>query len=386
MVFCLFFSANAHGYIINGSVVDASTKKGISNVYVFINKTQKFAITDSAGNFTIDHVTENYFDIVAVHKAYKKIIHHFTPENVNRKIKFEFDKEPTDSSLLQPDSLQKNNLSKWWDVLNFNFIGKGQNTRCEVLNPEVLRFFFDPVKKELSVKATDQLMVINETLGYLISISVDEMVINTNYKVFGGHLFFKPLTSKSKDVKDSWDVSRDFAYRGSLLHFMRSVYANKVENEGFAVKKVMRVYENDLDFKKYASAAPDELNKSKGVFISDIQPGKTFIDVVLKQPVNISEYRKIDTADQSVLFVTGGKPLQILFKGKYLPYEYLETIGQNRFVLQKETSYLTTDTAVEIEPDGMYFDSANLLVDAYWGWLTMIAFKLPFDFDSAANQ
>ena len=58
-----------------------------------------------------------------------------------------------------------------------NFVGISEYADCEVLNPEVLRFFYEPKKNILTIKATDQIRIINEALGYLMNICLDDFVI-----------------------------------------------------------------------------------------------------------------------------------------------------------------------------------------------------------------
>lgn len=374
---CLIFSQNSFAHTVNGRVTTAISKKAIVGAVVFIHNTQKYTTTDSTGKFSIENVGEVFFDLIVTHPGFEKLIYRYTAENIGKTVIVELGDAVVDSTLQQPESLVKSNLSKWSGAFMSNFIGMSEYADCEVLNPEVLRFFYNGQKNSLVIKATDRLQIVNETLGYLMVIYLDDFVIEGNIISYDRQMFFKPLHSKNMATIEKWHNNREKVYKGSLLHFMRSVYSNTLEREGFGIKKIVRIYDSEPLFQKYAKS--DEVNQAKTLFVNDsLNSSGRYVDVIMK--TSIDDFRKKDAVNQTIFFVSKD-PLVVTYKNAYLSYDYLRTIGFKSYA----TSYITSveNNQIRIEPDGSFFESSNLFVDGYWAWLKT-ASKLPWDYN--ANQ
>ena len=63
----------AQTFSIKGTVTDAITKQPLSGAVVFINYSSKASISDSAGNFIINDVTEKYCDLIVHKQGYENI-------------------------------------------------------------------------------------------------------------------------------------------------------------------------------------------------------------------------------------------------------------------------------------------------------------------------
>jgi hypothetical protein len=375
LLLCLVSWVSSYSYTINGKVITAQSKQGIAGAVVFINNTQKYALTDSSGNFSIENISETYFDIVVAHKLYAKLIYRYSAGNIGKKLSFELEQAPVDSVLIQSDSLIRLNNLKWSNAFMSNFVGISEYADCEVLNPEVLRFFYEPKKNILTIKATDQIRIINEALGYLMNICLDDFVIEGTVISYNRQIYFKPLHSKNAAVAEKWNSNREKLYKGSLQHFMRSFYTNTLENEGFSIRKISRIYDNEPAFQKYTRSS--EINVAKTVFVNDSTNNSgRFIDMI--ERINTNEIRKQDVNSQAVFF-TSKNPVQVTYKNAYLPYDYLRYIGFKNYA----TSFISSieTNPIRIESNGSYFESANIFIDGYWAWLK-IASKLPGDYNA----
>jgi len=375
---CLFFATASKAYSIKGKVASVDNPAGIADVYVFINNTQKYTITDSLGNFTLFNISEKYFDIVVVKYGFEKLIFRFGPDDIGHNIKFELEKAKIDSSLIQPDSLIQFNLKRWSNVFMTDFIGDTKNSESEVLNPEVLRFYLDSLHHKLTIRAVDQIHIINESLGYLINICLTEFVQEEKTISFDKQVFYKPLHSKSAELQAKWRENRLGLYKGSLLHFMRSLYKNNLESEGFVLKPVIRIDPAGITgFKNY-----EILSQYLPAFINDTDKlHSSYKVMVSKQALKPAELLKVDTDDNLVYFASKD-PVQVTYKNGYLPFEYLHSIGYETYALQKQTSFISTlDTnKIMIQPNGRYLETSNIFVDGFWGWQNVFV-RLPFDYE-----
>jgi hypothetical protein len=259
-----------------------------------------------------------------------------------------------------------------------DFIGDTKNSESEVLNPEVLRFYLDSLNHKLTIRAVDQIHIINETLGYLINICLTEFVQEEKTISFDKQVFYKPLSSKSAELQAKWRENRLGLYKGSLLHFMRSLYKNNLESEGFVIKQVKKVDPTEMtSFKNY-----EILTQYLPAFINDTNKlPSTYKVMVSKQALKPAELLKVDTNDNLVYFASK-EPVQVTYKNGYLPYEYLHSIGYETYALQKQTSFISTlDTnKIMIQPNGRFLETSNIFVDGFWGWQNVFV-RLPFDYE-----
>lgn len=383
LCFCLLITAVSKAYTISGKVASFDHPAGIADAYVFINNTQKYAITDSLGNFTLLNVSEKYFDIVVYKYGFEKLIFRYGPDDIGHTIKFELEKIKVDPSLIQSDSLINFNLKRWSVVFMSDFIGDVRNSGSEVLNPEVLRFYLDSVHHKLTIRATDQIHIINETLGYLVNICLTEFIQDEKTFSFDKQVFYKPLSSKSVELQAKWRENRQGMYKGSLLHFMRSLYKNNLESEGFVLKSVKRIDPSDVNAVKNFEV----LTHYQPSFINDTgKVSPLFKVMVSRQALKPAELLKVDT-DNNLVYFASKDPIQITYKNGYLPYEYLHSIGFEAYALQKQTSFLSTldSNWILIQPNGRYLETSSLYADGFWGWQNIFN-RLPYDYQEILKE
>jgi hypothetical protein len=108
-------------------------------------------------------------------------------------------------------------------------------------NKDVLVFDFDRNTNRLRVTAGEPLLIENRALGYLLTYDLTKFEYDTlNHAfIYGGFPFFKELEPRNAAVQARWLKNREEAYKGSMLHFMRSLYAGDLGNAGFEVRRKM---------------------------------------------------------------------------------------------------------------------------------------------------
>jgi len=79
LLYIIVFSLG-YGEVINGKIYEKFTKDGIEGVYIIIEGTQTFAITDSEGNFKIKAKAGD--NLIAIKKKYKKISKKINEQNI----------------------------------------------------------------------------------------------------------------------------------------------------------------------------------------------------------------------------------------------------------------------------------------------------------------
>ena len=130
-----------------------------------------------------------------------------------------------------------------YEMFKKDFIGTDANAKeCTVINPKVLDFTYRKSKQTLIASSDEFLIVENKALGYRVkfllnSFSSDKIEGRLTYE---GKRLFEELPG-SASQKKKWDVKRDQAYYGSAMHFFRSLYQNKLSEEGFEARRLSRM-------------------------------------------------------------------------------------------------------------------------------------------------
>jgi CDP-glycerol glycerophosphotransferase (TagB/SpsB family) len=141
---------------------------------------------------------------------------------------------------------------KNYEQFKKDFIGITENAKyCKVLNPHVLDLTYIRRKQTLEASSDEFLVVENNALGYrtkflLNSFSSDNISHTISY---AGKALFEELPG-SESQKKKWKAKREEAYYGSAQHFYRSLYKNKLADEGFVIYH----YTRNLNPNRYQEA------------------------------------------------------------------------------------------------------------------------------------
>ena len=368
----------AQKYSIGGVVLENATKKPIPGAIVFISNTTKGCLTDSSGNFIIDHVEEVNFHLVVVAKNCETQVFLFTPNLRDRKLRFEVSAKTKNDSLLKEVKSENNDSARLRNAFLAAFNGSSPNAdECGIANPQVLRFKYEPSFKVWSVTSTEPLQIFNESLGYKIVCQLDECYLSANYKMILCTAFswFRESTTQHKEIAAKWKENRTLTFQGSLLHFMQAFYAGKIVQEGFIVRTVNRIYEQQNE-EEYLKAKNIDGNVS-GWETDTAGTGESphyYVDVVSKTLLPVQKMRKVDTTHQNILLSYSPYRLQVLYRYP-LPLYANVSPGWN------PVSYIQMhdNKEVQVESDGMYFDPSDITITGYWDWLR-IADQLPYDY------
>ncbi|UFH33606.1 carboxypeptidase-like regulatory domain-containing protein [Chryseobacterium sp. C-71] len=300
---------------IKGKVVN-DIEKPISNVNIYLNGTKTGTISEADGSFTLQLPSSNNNSLVFQKDDYETFTIN-TSEVLNKTLKVVLIKaKEIEEVRIVPytETAYKNYIQFFLD----SFIGYDkQNVRIK--NQRSLKFSYDKENKILKVKAPQTLIIENKNLGYTIDYNLVEFSANFNENTtrFTGTSFFRETKSNDK-VK----LNRMNAYDGSQTHFFRSVYENKVADEGFIVNQItkfpnskypteeelqrLKDYKKSLDKSKYINIREEiyDINSRK-------QSESPYKIAITKTQIPESDYTK-KTGDK--LFLDYDFMMQINFK------------------------------------------------------------------------
>lgn len=234
LLFFLLTTSLFSAQMVKGTVVD-DTSHRISDVNIYLDGTKTGTVSKEDGTFTLNLSTQKYGNLVFQKENYETFTIGLS-DVVNKTLKVVL----TKTNAIEEIRLVPYTSEAYQNYINYfldTFIGNNRE-EVKIKNQRSLKFSYDKKNKLLKVKAPNTLIIENKNLGYeinynLITFSAD---FNSQMVNYTGTSFFKETKNTDK-VK----LNRMNAYEGSLLHFFRSIYDNKIVEAGFIVNQVVRI-------------------------------------------------------------------------------------------------------------------------------------------------
>ncbi len=223
--------------IITGRVRDAENGEPLVSVNVYLSFTTIGTSTDSAGAFAITNIPPGEFDLIASRIGYERRV---MPIKIVVRDSMHYEIALIPQMLKAPEvEVMAENPREWKENLERfvkAFIGETEHSsRCSILNPEVLSFHRE--NDTLIARSDSVLQIDNEALGYRVYVVLKEFVWNTEMD-YGHYLIYPFFQSKQPhEAKEQqrWEENREKAYKGSLKHFLHSLYAGNATDEMFTI-------------------------------------------------------------------------------------------------------------------------------------------------------
>jgi hypothetical protein len=376
---------------LSGTVVNGIGGKPLQGASIFINNGSNGTVTDAEGKFTLAGITTINFELVISFVNYQTIVVKITTENIGKRFRIEMEPKPQELQEVVIGPVLKDGWQIWGKTFTDYFIGTSKNaSQCIIQNPTVLRFRYDKKNQVLKVTALDKLIILNKALGLQIDYQLEEFRYDGKARMmsFYGYSSFKKTTSRRKRKQEEWINSRREAYNGSMMHFIRSVYVNKTEQEGFELRQLIRLYKSDTLMRPYYDSIMAGLPTifDTGRYSMQLMKEGTFsrdpiIFILGKQLLPCDAIRTYDTASKGWYLIFQNN-LQLVYKNEFEKEEYAQQMGQKVTGKKYQTSilHLPNGRAVMIEENGLYFDPLDLFSEGYLGWEKM-AEMLPNDYE-----
>ena len=340
------FSSFAQEFTTSGKVTDAVSKLPLAGASVFCQNTTKGTMTNSEGVFSLQ-LSNGGYDLTVSYTGYEtQVVRISTAEATNLNVEL----KQKDKSLQEVAVVGTNEvadgLAKYGTFFMNNFIGTtGSATKCKIQNPEALHFYFNKKRNRLKVKASDDLIIVNDALGYKIKYQLDSFAheYNSNISIYTGFPFFEEMTG-TDEQKATWKQNREKAYKGSRLHFIRSWYEHNLEKDGFVIEQV---------------------DPSSGRL-------KT---TLIENPYDTALFREVENKDVEVNY--NGK-LRIIYRNALPDSTYLSESKLPAY-LKSQITILDINDGFVIQQNGYFYDQNDVTNIGYWSWEKM-AEALPYDY------
>ena len=230
-----FVSVNAQYF--TGKVYN-EYNQALADANVYVDATNIGVVTNSNGEFKIEIPKIDNALLVISFMGYEKLyISDFSKNNLTYTL------QPKENELeevmITDSSFSRADLLK---VFKREFLGENHK-KCNIINEDAIRIKFDDNSNSISAFSNEDLIIINKKLNYKIRFNLIDFEAQLSFKdlapqylkqsFFYGTSFFEDHEEmKKKHIK-----RRKKAYLGSIQHFFKSLYFNKVEENEFAVFK-----------------------------------------------------------------------------------------------------------------------------------------------------
>ncbi|WP_169719497.1 carboxypeptidase-like regulatory domain-containing protein [Olivibacter sitiensis] len=398
---------------LSGKVVDAETEEPLVGASIFVNNTTYGASSNGEGSFSLRNLPKGRHEIVVSLLGYQTLAFvvdigdaPVAPRRIKMSVRSLQLKE------VDISGYSKSMWERWGKTFLDVFIGTSSfSKQCKLINYKSLRFSYDSDKRRLTVTSTEPLVVENKALGYKVTYLLEEFYIDyrSGVQFYMGYPKFEELGGSERILK-RYHRNREFAYRGSMMHFFRSLYQGVLDGD-FEIYRMYRIA-NDEKKRVKAMRIPPSLLAGGGVNLRivtkgerDTVPVKTddtakdiahdsldYYRTVLRQPdtMDYVNFQKPLTVDSIVSSVVDGVKslsfddyLYIIARSGTEDPIYYQQIVRPRREPAPPTSTLkihAKDSPIYIDQSGNYYEPHNLFSGIYWAWYSTMATLLPLDY------
>jgi hypothetical protein len=385
-IFLFFgFAANSQK-LIKGLVLEAEKNTPVPNASVFLNTTAIGTITNEQGSFSFT-IPNGRFELVVSAIGYETYAQNINATDAPDFLTIKMKIKVQEMEAVTVEPYEKNGWQKWGQFFVENFVGTSAFAKdCKIKNTEVIKFRYSK-NKELSAFATEPLIIENKALGYTLRYQLEsfQYSFGNNYLVHTGFPFFQPMQGSAARQR-RWERNRREAFEGSMMHFMRAIYRNKLIEEGFELFALEKLPNKEKQRVKaaYASGRANLLNGSTEVNIS--QDTVNYYNSVMRQSDVLNLVGKDllsgDSVAYSVNATTAGMDfknyLLVIYK-KMTPSEYRQLNPRASTGMMSEITLIDGEP-IEIQANGNYFHPISIMSTGYWAWSEKIATMLPLDY------
>ena len=263
----------AMAQVIKGKITDEQTGAPLPGASIYLNGTYKGTSSDSKGYFEINSSEVN-IPLIISHVGYESdAITGYSGRYLTIKLRHK-------ANVLKEVTIGFDAISREDEMKLFlkMFIGT-ENHECTIENPDDISFSYKKKTETLTAEADEPLIIRNKKLGYKLKyFLISFKCTPTDFSFRGNYLFTEDTTGlQPKDLKKILKA-RDEVYYGSRMHFIRSLWADKLRENRFHLNMDTLVTTvDDQKFIKYRYTIIIEYKGRYSNLIQHQQGRETFI-------------------------------------------------------------------------------------------------------------
>lgn len=330
----LSFSLIAYGQSVisqnqlKGKVISEETHEPVPLVSVYLNSTTNGSVTDKDGIFFIKNIQPGKYKLVASSVGYITYAKLIDTRITNTDLTIILKTKADELQSIDVVSFDPEGWEKWGKLFTDLFIGTNPNAIiCRLMNPEVIHFRMNR-DNTLTALAREPLKIENNALGYEIQYKLEAFEYDFSKGVvsYNGYALFKDLSASHPGRAEKYAIKREESYDGSLMQFMRAFFMNKLEINGYEMRRIGNL-------SNAAISHPLISSDSIGFAVDSNTAGFYFQDsleiiythkVIPKEYKRLSRAHKNETFPVSQLLFVNKRPVFIISSGYYYGPEDLK--------------------------------------------------------------
>lgn len=395
IVYTSFPSSAQNSFSITGIVKDQ--KESLPGAGVYLSGYKVSTVADAEGKFKINNLRPGNYDLMVQMVGYlpysKNVI--ISDKSVQVELTLKESTTVLNEVVIRADP----NRAKYIKQFKEFFIGTTPNAaQCKILNPQVLNIDYDVTKSTLTIKTSEFLIVENRALGYRLKYMLDNFEYNSRTRIiyFSGHPFFEELKASGAKLKKYID-KRETAYYGSSQHFFRSLYAGKVNEQGFILNRMIKIpnpnrYPDSIIHKNLVrlKTPPKSTVISKGNMLRDSamiafwikqQDMPQYVDYLDRKEISAASL--VSTFNQNLKLLNCSGALAISYTKEKETLAYSKTgfwVFRPLDIPDYEISVANlTQNTVRFYENGSIYDSRAMLYEGFWAY-EKVADMVPMDY------
>ncbi len=363
---------------LSGLVTDSASNQPLSGVSIFLNNTSKGTASLADGSFLLKAIPRSKYQLIVSAIGYETAVIDINGDHLPSSIKVTLRQKATELKAFVVEPEDKHGWQKWGSTFVDNFIGTTENAQfCRIRNTGTLHFYLYKKRNRLTVSATEPLIIENTALGYILRYKLESFSIdfNANVLIYSGYPWFQEMATTNGNRRRRWEAQRAKAYAGSMMHFMRSLYADNLQQEKFSVKQ--RVKLPNAEKRRVRSLfRPDSL-------LSGAYPPDTlhYYLEALRQPDFETAIINATAGSLHVNLPDTSQTGRDLASSNVKPFSFDGSlaIGYPTWQFESQLRLVNFDIFAVAE-NGSYFPPESVLVYGTWSRTEKIANLLPLDY------
>lgn len=394
-----------HAQTLRGIVLSADNQQPVPAASVFLSNTGVGTITKDDGRFELNRFPSGRYELVVTSLGYETYSMVVQSASLPEQLQILLKPKARELQEVVVEPYEKNGWEKWGNFFLENFIGISAYAKeVRLKNPGAIRFRHSKKTNTLNVYADEALVIENNALGYVLRYQLEqfEYRFSANMLLFQGFPFFEEMESKRSAKVKRWQSNRESVYEGSLMHFYRALFRNKLVEEGFELRRSVDVVNQEKarikeKMKAQMKGAVQQGNKVvfSGGTLGVTADSATYQNQVMRQPDKMEVlYKPIIPAD-SIAYAIDSVTVGLFFKDYlHITYPKKKEPGEIAKALGKQLAgdalvsklQLLNNKEIAVLANGSFFEPTDILAHGYWAYWERMATMLPLDFKPVRNK
>ena len=314
-LFFLILSFEVSAQVVEGQILINGTEEPLANASIYYDGMYKGGISNEHGIFRLVSADSVRVPIIISAVGYHSTSIADYKSGEFLKIYLEPKIYSLDAVVVTYDGMSREEKEA---IFKKEFIGISENSlNCEILNLDDINLVYNRKRGTVEAFADDPVILQNTALGFKITYYLEQFRFSPEGIYFSGNYYFEPDTTLAGKDLARVEKRRRQAYLGSRMHFIRSLYNDRLKKDGFSLLNLARKAKDN-------SGMVVDRENGRSIFMESrlavIYKGRSNSITFLDKNKKFTSIDKNGFYDPGGISWSGGMASQRM--GDLLPFEY----------------------------------------------------------------